>query len=98
MDIRSDIPTVVVGLTTSTSSTSPCDTRGCIPWLSHREPAPHLGHVGEPLQQGEHALEVVADGGVRHAVVVHDLDPPQLVVGRVHLAAQNLEEREQNAL
>lgn len=40
----------------------------------------HHGHVGQPLQDGENSLEVVADSVVGHAVVVHDLDSTQLVV------------------
>ena len=50
----------------------------------------YLGHVGEPLQESEHTLEVIAHRAVGHTVVVHDLHSTQLVVGGVHLPAQHL--------
>lgn len=50
----------------------------------------HLGHVGQPLQQSKDALKVVTNGAVGHAVVVHDLNSAQLVVGRVNFSTQNL--------
>lgn len=40
----------------------------------------NLWHIGEPLQNGEDALKVIWHGGVRDSIVVHDLDPSQLVV------------------
>lgn len=40
----------------------------------------NLRHIGEPLQDGEDTLKVIWHGGVRDSVVVHDLDPSQLVV------------------
>lgn len=40
----------------------------------------YLGHVGQPLQNCENSLEVVANGVVGHTVVVHDLDSTQLIV------------------
>lgn len=51
---------------------------------------PDLRHVGEPLQDGVNAVKVVRHRGVCDAVVVHDLHAAQLVVGRVHLATENL--------
>lgn len=59
-----------------------------------RDPAPYFGHVGQPLQQRVDALEVVANGVVGHAIVVHDLNPAQLVVGGVHFPAQHLQENQ----
>lgn len=52
----------------------------------------HHGHIGQPLQEGENTLEVVADGVVGHAIVVHNLDSTQLVVWCVNFPAQNLQE------
>ena len=45
------------------------------------------------MQDGEHPLEVVTDGAVRHPVVVHDLDAPQLVVGGVYFPPEDLEKQ-----
>ena len=50
----------------------------------------YLWHIGQPLQDGVNALEVVRHGDVGDAVVVHDLHAAQLVVGRVNLSAQDL--------
>lgn len=47
----------------------------------------HLRHVGEPLQDGKHTLKVIWHRGVRDSIVVHDLDPSQLVVGSVNFPA-----------
>lgn len=49
-----------------------------------------LRHVGEPLEDGEDALKVIRHGGVCDSIVVHDLDPSQLVVGCIDLSSQNL--------
>lgn len=56
--------------------------------LSHIQP--NLWHIGEPLEDGEDALKVIWHGGVSHSIIVHDLDPSQLVVGGINLSAQNL--------
>lgn len=61
--------------------------------LFKTRPELYLGHVGQPLQEREDALEVIAHRAVGDAVVVHDLDSAQLVVGRVHFPAQHLEVR-----
>lgn len=50
----------------------------------------YLRHIGEPAQDSENALKVIGHRGVRHSVVVHDLDASQLVVGGVHFSTQNL--------
>lgn len=40
----------------------------------------NLWHIGEPLEDGEDALKVIWHSGVCDSIVVHDLDPSQLVV------------------
>lgn len=50
----------------------------------------YLGHVGEPLQDGVDPREVIRDGDMGDAIVVHDLHPSQLVVGGVNFTAQHL--------
>lgn len=49
-----------------------------------------LWHIGQPLQDGVHALEVVWHSDVGDAVVMHDLHAAQLVVGGINLSAQDL--------
>lgn len=53
----------------------------------------YLGHVGEPVQQHVDSLKVITHSAVCHTVVVHDLNPTQLVVGGVYLSTQHLRER-----
>ena len=53
-----------------------------------------LGDVGEPAQDGHDALLVILHLHVRHAVGHHHLRPAELVLRRVHVAAQQLVERE----
>ena len=53
----------------------------------------HLGHVRQPVQDSEHPFKVITDGAVGDPVVVHDLDAPELVIGGVHLPAENLEKQ-----
>jgi len=53
----------------------------------------YLGHVGKPQQDSVDSFKIVAHGAVGHPVVVHDLDPAQLVVGGVHLPSQHLERK-----
>lgn len=47
----------------------------------------HLRHIGQPLQDGINALEVVRHDDVGDAIVIHDLHATQLVVGCVNLSA-----------
>lgn len=51
----------------------------------------HLGHVREPLHDCVDSVQVSGLGFVRHAVVVHDLCAPQLVVGSVHCPPEYLQ-------
>lgn len=53
----------------------------------------YLGHVGEPLEDGVDAFEVIRDGHVGDTVVVHDLHSAQLVVRGVDFPAQDLPRR-----
>ncbi len=57
--------------------------------LSHIQP--NLWHIGEPLEDGEDAVKVIWHSAVCDSIVVHDLDPSQLVVGSIDLSAQNLQ-------
>lgn len=50
----------------------------------------NLWHVGEPLEDSEDALKVIWHCGVCDSIIVHDLDPSQLVVGSIDFPAQNL--------
>mmetsp|Transcript_4858 Transcript_4858/g.16793 ORF Transcript_4858/g.16793 Transcript_4858/m.16793 type:complete len:800 (+) Transcript_4858:112-2511(+) len=62
--------------------------------LEHRWRAPaRLGHVAQPFQDGVHAVLVVLDLQVRHAVRHHHLRPAELVLRVVHLAPQQLVQR-----
>lgn len=45
------------------------------------------------MQDGEHPLKVITDGAVRHPVVVHDLNAPQLVVRGVYFPPEDLEKQ-----
>lgn len=56
--------------------------------LSHIQQ--NLWHIGEPLEDGEDAFKVIRHGGVCDSIIMHDLDPSQLVVGSIDLSAQNL--------
>lgn len=56
----------------------------------------NLRHVGEPLEDGEDALKVIWHCGVCDSIIVHDLDPSQLVVGSIHFSAQNLPRNTKN--
>lgn len=47
----------------------------------------HLRHVGEPLEDGKDTLKVIWHCGVCDSIIVHDLDPSQLVVGSVNFSA-----------
>lgn len=53
-------------------------------------PRSYLWHVGKPLQNGVDSFKVVTDCVVCHPVVVHDLDPSQLVVGGVNFPSKHL--------
>ena len=50
----------------------------------------YLGYVREPLQDGVDPLEVILDGDVGNAVIVHDLHASQLVIGGVNFTSQHL--------
>lgn len=50
----------------------------------------NLWHEGEPLEDGEDALKVIWHCGVCDSIIVHDLDPSQLVIGSINFSAQNL--------
>lgn len=50
----------------------------------------YLWHVGKPLQDGVDSFKVITDSAVCHPVVVHDLDPSQLVVGGVNFPPKHL--------
>lgn len=50
----------------------------------------YLWHVGKPLQDGVDSFKVITDSAVCHPVVVHDLDPSQLVVGGVNFPSKHL--------
>lgn len=58
----------------------------------------YLGHVGKPQQNSVDSFKIVAHGAVGHPVVVHDLDPAQLVVGGVHLPTKHLERKNREAI
>lgn len=51
---------------------------------------PYLGDVGQPVQYDGYTLHVSGYSEVGHSVVVHDLNPTQLSVGRVHLPTEDL--------
>lgn len=53
-------------------------------------PRSYLWHVGKPLQDGVNAFKVITDSVMGHPVVVHDLDPSQLVVGGVNFPSKHL--------
>lgn len=50
----------------------------------------YLWHVGKPLQNSVDSFKIITHGAVRHSVVVHDLDPAQLVVGGVNFPSKHL--------
>lgn len=50
----------------------------------------YLWHVGEPLQDSVDPFKIITHSAVGHAVVVHDLDPAQLVVGGINLPSKHL--------
>lgn len=50
----------------------------------------YLWHVGKPLQNSVDPFKIVTHSAVRHSVVVHDLDPAQLVVGGINFPAKHL--------
>lgn len=52
----------------------------------------NLGHIGEPSNSGSNSLQVCGGHGVGDAIVVHDLNPTQLVVAGVHRTTQHLVE------
>mmetsp|Transcript_18949 Transcript_18949/g.55656 ORF Transcript_18949/g.55656 Transcript_18949/m.55656 type:complete len:508 (+) Transcript_18949:408-1931(+) len=58
-----------------------------------RHVAVGLGHEAEPLDHLPHGLLVVRRAEVGDAVGQHDLRPAELVLARVHLAAEKLVER-----
>lgn len=51
----------------------------------------NLWHVREPLQDSKDTLKVIWHTGVCDSIIVHDLNSAKLVVGSIHLSAQNLE-------
>lgn len=51
----------------------------------------NLWHVREPLQDSKDTLKVIWHTGVCNSIIVHDLNSAKLVVGSIHLSAQNLE-------
>lgn len=53
-------------------------------------PRNYLWHVGKPLQNGVDSFKVITDRAMCHPVVVHDLDPSQLVVGGVNFPSKHL--------
>jgi hypothetical protein len=42
------------------------------------------------VQDCENTFEVITDGRVGDAIVVHDLDAPELVIGGIHFSTKDL--------
>lgn len=57
----------------------------------------YLWHVGKPLQNSVDSFKIITHSAVRHPVVVHYLDPAQLVIGGINFPSKHLlKEKQEN--